>query len=300
MDISVILVNYNTLKLTSQCIDSIVEHTKDVEYEIILVDNASTDGSKEYFETLPKITYVYNKENLGFGKANNIGFKYAKSKYILLLNSDTYLLNNAIKCFYDEFEKMSADVACIGCKLLLPDKTPNHSYEELPTLKREFQNLIEIYLHPFKFKFHSFNERDYDDIDNFKVGYITGADLCIRRNVIEELGFFDPDFFMYSEEMELQHRYSKNGYSSVIVSTPQIVHLEGASGVKRSYKTKRMYFDGRMIYSKKTYKPWEYIIYRIILFLSIPQFFASCFSFKESMSMIWFVLTKRVKKSSPR
>ena len=89
MDVSIIIVNYNTKDLTSQCIDSIYEKTQGVRFEIILVDNASTDGSKEVFEKDTRITYIYSDENLGFGRANNLGAKVAKGKYLFLLNSDT-------------------------------------------------------------------------------------------------------------------------------------------------------------------------------------------------------------------
>ena len=105
MDVSVIIVNYNTKKLTKNCIDSIFQNTKDVKFEVILVDNASTDGSKEFFEQDNRIKYIYSTTNLGFGKANNLGYKEASGKYLFLLNSDTLLLNNAIDLFYVIAEK---------------------------------------------------------------------------------------------------------------------------------------------------------------------------------------------------
>ena len=117
MDVSVIIVNYNTLKMTKDCIDSVIEKTKDVEYEIILVDNASTDGSKEFFKNYRDITYIYNEKNLGFGTANNVGIKIARGNFIFCLNSDTLLLNNAIKQFV-EFESMNHNNVVLGGWLL--------------------------------------------------------------------------------------------------------------------------------------------------------------------------------------
>ena len=105
MDVSIIIVNFNTRQMTSECIDSIIEKTQGLEFEIILVDNASTDGSKEFFEKDERITYIYSEKNGGFGYGNNLGMKVAKGKYFFLLNSDTLLINNAVKEFYDYAEK---------------------------------------------------------------------------------------------------------------------------------------------------------------------------------------------------
>ena len=107
MDVSVIIVNYNTLGLTSDCIESIIAQTSTVEYEIILVDNASTDGSKEVFAQDKRIKYIYSDRNLGFGRANNLGIREAKGRYLFFLNSDTILLNNAVKLFFDYCGKYS-------------------------------------------------------------------------------------------------------------------------------------------------------------------------------------------------
>ena len=114
MDVSVIIVTYNTLQMTDECITSIVEKTKRVSYEIILVDNASTDGSKEFFEKDDRVTYIYNEENYGFGKANNVGASVAKGKYLFFLNSDTYLINDAIDKLFETRLSMSKNVGFIG------------------------------------------------------------------------------------------------------------------------------------------------------------------------------------------
>ena len=103
MDVSVIIVNYNTLQMTKDCIDSVIEKTTDVDYEIILVDNASTDGSKEFFKNYRGITYIYNEKNLGFGAANNTGAKTATGDFLFFLNSDTLFKNNALLIFYRSY-----------------------------------------------------------------------------------------------------------------------------------------------------------------------------------------------------
>ena len=120
LDVSIIIINYNTCKMTCECIDSIVEKTHGISYEIILVDNASTDGSKEFFEKDERIAYIYSERNGGFGYGNNLGMKVAKGKYFFLLNSDTLLVNNAVKEFFDYAEK--DDKKRIDIDSLLKDK----------------------------------------------------------------------------------------------------------------------------------------------------------------------------------
>ena len=120
MDVSVIIVNYNTLALTQQCVDSIFEKTSGLDFEVIIVDNGSTDGSKETFSHDSRIQYIYSEENLGFGRANNLGAAHAKGDYLFFLNSDTYLVNHAISLLWEEMKHLNqenAKVACAGCML---------------------------------------------------------------------------------------------------------------------------------------------------------------------------------------
>ena len=290
MDISVIIVNYNTCQVTKQCLDSLLKYTSGVEFEIIVVDNDSHDGSKEMLANYSGITYIQSGDNLGFGKANNLGYKKATGKYILFLNSDTYLLNNAVKYFFDAFEKMDDTVACIGSKLLFPDGSPNHSFQRLPSLKRDFQNVVEFYLKPFNFRFKRFNERDYDSLDSFTVEYIIGADLCVRRSIIEKYGLFDPDFFMYYEETEMQSRYHKKGLTSLIISSPKIVHLDGVSSKRESYKNRKIFYTSEILYKRKTYSVVDYLLSRFCLILRLPMFFASYYKLNESLKLAGLVL----------
>lgn len=291
MEISVIIVNYNTCSVTKHCLDSIFEKTKDVSFEVIVVDNNSSDGSQEMLEKYPGITYIQSGTNLGFGRANNLGYEKAIGDYVLLLNSDTYLINNALKCFVDEFRLADRNIGCIGTKLLKPDMTPNHSFQKLPSLSADFKNMCGIYLRRLRINLKSFSERDYDTIERFPVEYITGADLCIRRLLIEEYGLFDPDYFMYFEETDLQNRYRAAGYANYIVSTPQIVHLEGTSSKQKSYRNRKMFITSLIRYRKKNYSTIKYCLSRLFLILSFPMFFASYYKMQESFMMIKLIFT---------
>ena len=268
MDVSVIIVNYNTKNVTLNCINSIFSETKNIDFEVIVVDNNSNDGSKELFILDKRIKFIESNKNLGFGKANNLGYIEAKGKYIFLLNSDTILLNNAIKIFYDTFEKMPKDVACLGAVLKASDGvSDNNSFSEFPSIKSTLVFLGNLYFRKEKKKMTS-------DRFPFEVDYIIGADLFIRRSVIEKYGLFDPDFFMYYEESEMQYRYHKNGYKSIIIDQPKIIHLEGVStngsGKRLTGKKAVMFYSSMLIYMGKKYSGLKYFFFRILFFFYIP------------------------------
>lgn len=280
MDVSVIIVNYNTKKITSECIESVFDKTVGIDFEVILVDNASTDGSKELFEQDNRIVYLYNKENVGFGRANNIGFNYAKGDFTFLLNSDTILLNNAIKVFYDKISKMPKTVACLGTILLDVDGKPTYSYGAFLS----WSTLL-----PWLDKY-DFSEKIPQEGKD--VPCVLGADMFIRRSVIDECGFFDPRFFMYNEENDLQRRFRQKGYISKIIEGPLIVHLEGKSN-KDSINVRTL--EGTFVYMKKWMNGVSYVLFRILFALSrLPRLFSSKWSF-STRCMYFKALIKPVK-----
>ena len=271
MDVSVIIVNYNTKGLTRQCLDSIFEKTSGLEFEVILIDNGSTDGSRACFSADDRITYIYSEENLGFGKANNLGAKHAQGKYLLFLNSDTYLVNNAIYLLWMQMEETAHDmssgmVACAGCMLTDIDGYVIHSYARFPTMWNTFCKDV---LHPVLWKLHiipqmpttsNYAVKKSGD-SYFDVDYITGADLMVLKDVADHIGLFDSDFFMYFEETEMQHRYMKAGFRRIICHAPQIVHLEGKSGGKSSPEKNTIVLKSEMLYFKKTSSTSVYYVF---------------------------------------
>lgn len=240
MDVSVIIVSFNTKELLKNCLNSIYTVTKDVTFEIIVSDNNSTDGTIEMLQNeFEQVILVKNNENLGFGKANNQAKKIAQGKYIFYLNSDTILLNNAIKIFFDFFEQNANDLnlGAIGTNLLDKEKNITLSGENFPTPKTELINIflytISIYIKsiitfftkktPYTFIKPNFQKKTGE------IDYICGAALFLPNN---DFAIFDENYFLYYEETDLQFKLKNDGKKRFLICEPQIIHLEGGSDLE--------------------------------------------------------------------
>lgn len=242
MDVSIIIVNYNTKNLLRNCLTSIFEKTSDVLYEVIISDNGSTDGSIEMIKKdFPQVMLIDNKSNLGFGRANNIARKKASGKYVFYLNSDTVLINNAVKLFYDYWELSTKNIGALGTQLLDQNLENNYSYGFFPSYLRSFVLLINFILDSINLKTIFRKFRKSKKISSYfgEVDYIIGADLFMKNN---ELADFDEQFFLYYEETDLQYNLSQNGYSRLLIEGPKIIHLSGASddNIKKRYSFRKL------------------------------------------------------------
>lgn len=244
MDVSIIIINYNTYQMTSECIDSVIMHTSGLEYEIILVDNGSKDGSKQFFENDKRVKYIYNYENKGFGAGNNLGVKFAQGKYVFLLNSDTLLKNNAIKIFYDYSERYDCK-GIYGAWMVDRQGNPNQSHFLFPRMG---------YLQFFKS--FTIKPQPEDRTKEVLVDAIVGADIFMSRDVYNAFDGFDENIFMYGEETELQYRLMLEGYVRKIILGPEIVHFGGASS---SPKGKSMHIDSHFYFLKKHMPKYLYL-----------------------------------------
>lgn len=289
INVSVIMVNYNTLKLTKEAIDSVIQKTENLSYEIILIDNASSDGSVEFFEKeyKDKIIFIKNNKNIGFGRANNKGINIARGKYVFLLNTDTLLINNAIKILF-EFMEQNSKVGICGGNLYNIDLKPASSFErKLPSLRNELRIFRRIYEKLFK-KCWNFN---YKNIP-IEVGYIIGADLMIRSSLLKQVGAFDPAFFMYSEETELTFRVIKAGYKVMSVPMAKIIHLEGASSLSSKEINKfKIIARSKYIYYYKVYG--ESTLIYLYYFYKIKQIFKIIFKLDKEY-LKWMGENKKI------
>jgi GT2 family glycosyltransferase len=288
MDVSVILVNYNTCTLTISCIESIYRVTKEVSFEIVVVDNASCDNSVAMIiSRFPEVNLIQCSVNLGFGRANNLAAASAKGKYLFLLNTDTELLNNAIKIFFDFYEHDApVDTAVIGGILLNPDLSNGWScnnfnsirsillwhYSRLFDNRRQSNNIV----HNISLK-----EKDF-----FYTDYVTGADMFINAELFNRTGGFDPSIFLFYEDEELQNRIRGMGYRNIIIGGTKVIHHGSGSMKKEGRKTpgqiriiseRSMFYYFRNKYGK-TYVLWAKIVY--FLLVALPLRFQ--YSFKEN------------------
>tara|TARA_B100000886_G_scaffold340025_1_gene307527 strand:- start:2588 stop:3472 length:885 start_codon:yes stop_codon:yes gene_type:complete len=269
MDVSIIIVNYKTPNLLLNCIKSIFSETVAINFEIIVVDNNSNDGSRALINNnYPAVNYIQSNSNLGFGKANNLGIKSANGRNIFFLNSDTILISNAVKILSD-FLDGNENVGVCGGNLFDMNKNPTHSYLKVfPGFFSELnQVLFSVYTNFFlKNSFFNHGEKP------IKVSYITGANMMVKRSIINSIGGFDPDFFLYFEETELQFRIYNSGFKIMNLPNSKIIHLEGASSTFHEKKI-QLYLQSYKLYLKKIYK------FNFLKHLTIFLFKVKCYIF---------------------
>ncbi len=282
MDVSIILVNYNTKDLTLECISSIYEKTSGIDFEIFVVDNASQDGSALAIkETFPNVKLIENKENIGFGRANNIAIKQSNAKYVFLLNTDTILINNAVKILFDIIESDEKIGACGGN---LFDKEMNHvhSYGYLNTPKRSLLRLLGLryFLKDFK------NDLERDKFQ--EVEQVIGADLMLRKDMLDKIGSFNEKFFLYFEESELQHRIKKAGYKILYTPEAKIFHLEGASTKQNKKFRRQIITESEYLYFSLCFPEIPKIFLRLLCTIAqlYRLFTAPSYTFK-AFKYIW-------------
>ncbi len=241
--VSIIIVNYNTRELLRNCLASVYEKTSDISFETIVSDNGSKDGSIEMVrKEFPQVILLENDANLGFGTANNRGLEIAKGRYIFYLNSDTVLLNNAVRTFFDYWESHAEpeSIGALGCNLTDEKGNCIHSYANFPDLRRTNIDLLHSIYGFSKLSFfhlilnHPLPENSPErHTSKFfgEVDYITGADLFLKN---DRYAKFDEKYFLYCEETDLEYQLHKAGKKRLIIDGPEIVHL-----VNGSFKNKK-------------------------------------------------------------
>lgn len=253
MDLSIIIVSYNTKILLRQCIDSIRLFSYGFSYEIIIVDNSSQDGSAEMIRSeYPDISLISNIGNMGFAKANNQGIKIAKGNNILLLNSDTILLNNCLKEILS-FVNKRHDVGVVGCKVLNNDKTLQYSSYHRPNLLTEVMFYTKEIINGFWDPINYYRNMKYWNHDTIKiVDTISGCFLWIRKEVFDGVGLLDENFFMYYEDAEFCRRVkSKSKYAICYYPKAGIIHLGGMSTNKLDNNSIRLNYKSALYYFYK-------------------------------------------------
>lgn len=257
MSVSIILVSYNTKELTRNCIKSIYEHTKELDYDIWLIDNASSDGSARMVkEEFPEVNLIESQENLGFGRANNVVINKVNSKYVFLLNTDTLLLNNAVKILYDFMERPeNHNVGACGGQLFNSDMSLQGSVGEFDTLEKIRKKAIGFNFNKIFYRYKHKVTGNPELSSNNDHDYIVGADLMLRKTALDITGQFDERFFMYGEEAELCYRLKKKGFKIKFYPEAKILHFGGASSYKKNtqIEVEKMILENTILFFKLAY-----------------------------------------------
>jgi GT2 family glycosyltransferase len=232
-DVSFIIVNWNTKDLVLQCIDSLLSKKGNYTQEIIVVDNASVDGSSDAIkEKYPEVQLIQNSQNLGFAKANNIGIKKSKGMYVCLLNSDIQVLDNTIS-FMINFMNNHKEVGLSGPRILWPDMTLQHSCMNYPSIRTQVCETLSfnrIFPHTALFSGEYMTFFNHDRL--IKVDWLIGCFMLIRREVLETVGLLDELFFIYSEETDLCKRMHEAGWNIVFLPEVSAIHHNASSSSK--------------------------------------------------------------------
>ncbi|MBI2192912.1 MAG: glycosyltransferase family 2 protein [Planctomycetes bacterium] len=228
-DLSVVVVNWNLRALVLEAIQSAFDTIQSHSFEVIVVDNASGDGSAEAVrDRFPKVHLIQNAENRGFGCANNQAFAIARGRHLLLLNSDARLLPGAADTLAD-FLDAHPDVGICGGQLLNPDGTPQNSFDNFPTLATELTNKAVLRrLFPARYP-----SRLQPGIEIRDVEVVIGALMLVRADLAGRLGGFDPGYFLFLEETDLCYRARLEGFRVCQVTAARAVHHQGRSSVRR-------------------------------------------------------------------
>ncbi len=230
IDVSVIIVSWNTRDILHDCLESLYAQTRQVAMEVFVIDNASADGTPEMVKRdLPRVHLIENAENRGFAAANNQGMKMAAGRYVLLLNSDTIVLDGAVDKM-TAFADRHPDAGVIGCRVLNRDRTLQPTCFMYPSVLNMF--LFATCLNKLFPRSRFFGREQMtwwkrDDVREVEV--VTGCFMLVRRDAMERVGLMDERFFMYGEETDWCFRFRHAGWKVMFAPDGQIIHLGGAS-----------------------------------------------------------------------
>jgi GT2 family glycosyltransferase len=265
MDLSIITVTWNSEEFIRNCLDSISLSLGNLASEVIVVDNGSSDQTAKIVEELyPQVNLIQNKKNLGYAKANNQGIEEATGEYILLLNPDTQVLEDALSLMC-EFMEQNPKVGALGPKLLNPDKSVQPSRREFPTFSTliwEFSGLSRLF--PKSRVFGKWKMGYFDFDETREVDQPMGSCLMLRRETLEDVGIFDENFGMFFNDVDLCFRIKKKGWKIYFYPEAKVIHHKGASTSKVKA---RMIWLSHLAFYKFFKKHKTGLANRVLLFL---------------------------------
>lgn len=251
--LSFIIVNYNVKEFLQNLLQSLSKATRNIPSEIIVVDNASTDGSVEVVrEKHPEVKLIANDTNVGFGAANNMGFEQSEGEYAVLINPDTIVKEDTFEKLLAFFER-TPDAGIAGCKVLNPDGSLQlPCRRSFPGPWTSFTKVVGLSkLFPKSKLFAKYNLTYMDENDTYEVDAISGAFMMVRREVYQKINGFDTDFFMYGEDLDFCYRTQKLGYNVYYFHETEIIHYKGESTKRSSLDETNVFYKAMTLFVKK-------------------------------------------------
>ncbi|AYZ14919.1 glycosyltransferase family 2 protein [Chryseobacterium arthrosphaerae] len=258
MKLSVIIVNYNVTQLLRNCLLSLQKYIQEVEYEILVIDNASADSSwKELIPEFSDVQFIASEVNGGFSKANNQAIQKAKGDYLLLLNPDTEFEGFYMKELLD-FADSKTDFGCIGVRM--HDAEGNFLPESKRSVPDMFNSFEKLFTNFRKNNSKSYYRNDLEENEIAEVEVITGAFLLAKKEVYQKIGGLDEAYFMYGEDIDLCYTFLRNGYKNFYYGKASILHHKGESTIRDEVYLERFYGAMQIFIDKyyKDSKPMQY------------------------------------------
>ncbi|MBN2544602.1 MAG: glycosyltransferase [Spirochaetes bacterium] len=257
MDISIIIVNYNSKYFLENSLKSINNATFNLKFEIIIIDNASRDGSTDFIKNNYKnILLIENTKNIGYSKACNQGLKIAKGDFLLILNPDTLLTENSLNKLIGYLKK-NKKTSMLSCKILNPDCTIDPvCHRSFPTIWNSLCHFLKIdkLFSSVKY-FSSYNMLYKSDDESFEVDAISGSFMIFRRDIIDKNIFFSEDYFLYGEDIDFCYKIKKLGYKIEYVPITEVIHFRGQSSKHNKFDTLKNFYKSMNIFINKNYSP---------------------------------------------
>lgn len=270
-DLSIIIVNWNTRNLLAQCLQSVYDTANDLALEMIVVDNASSDGSVAMVRgRFPQTRVIANSENVGFVHANNQAIALCQGRYVLLLNSDTQALPGSLDKTV-QFMDEHPHAGIVGVQLLNPDGTFQASYTPFPTLWQEFLILSGLGRWLLRPTYPSYGPEAEKGAQRIQ-GYMEGAYLLARRKAVEQIGGLDERIFMYAEDVDWCYRFHQAGWEVWYLPHAPIIHYGGQSSKKRWGQMEAELYRSRVYFFRKHYGHLAAFCLKVLIYtITLPK-----------------------------
>ncbi len=279
LDVCIIVVAWNVRKLVYDCLKSVYEQTQDIDFEVIYVDNASNDNTVDMVrKEFPDVKIIENEVNQGFIKANNQGIEIAQSRYVLLLNSDTVVLDNAIAEIVS-FADKHPQAAVVGCKVLNPDYTLQRNCFMYPSVLNIFLAATYLYKLFQRSKFFGRERMTWWDFDDVReVETVCGSCALVRKEAIDQVGLMDERYFVYGDDPDWCYRFKKNGWKILFTPNSKIIHYVGQTTKQMPREFILQGWGSKLIFMKlhrnKLTFPLGCMLAALFFFLRVPYWIA--------------------------